>query len=177
MKRTAALVLTMALLCATAVTAFAESTITGKGNSDSAEVKGTYVAGGTSDTVYSIDVAWGSMEFTYTDASEGKWNPETHDYDNAVPAAWSCKKGDNEIVVTNHSNTGVTVLFGYTPAEGYAITGSFSGDAKLTLDSAVDTAYAEAPTGKAALTLSGALSSDKTAPTKIGTVTVTLANE
>ena len=177
MKKIFAMILTLALLSMASVTAFAASPITTKGGSDSAEVKGTYVAGGTATTVYSIDITWGSMEFTYTDASAGTWNPETHQYDNMVAAKWSCAADANKIEVTNHSNVDVTVQFSYAPESGYSeITGTFS-DAKLKLDSAVETEPLNAPSGSATLSLSGALSSEKTTSTKIGTVTVTLANE
>lgn len=177
MKKIFAMILALTLLSMASVTAFAASPITTKGGSDSAEVKGTYVAGGTAATVYSIDITWGSMEFTYTDASAGTWNPETHQYDNMVAAKWSCAADANKIQVTNHSNVDVTVQFSYASESGYSeITGTFSA-AKLNLASAVETEPLNAPSGSATLSLSGALSSEKTTSTKIGTVTVTLANE
>lgn len=177
MKKIFAMILALTLLSMASVTAFAANPITTKGGSDSAEVKGTYVAGGTAATVYSIDITWGSMEFTYTDASAGTWNPETHQYDNTVAAKWSCAADANKIQVTNHSNTDVTVQFSYASESGYSeITGTFSA-AKLNLASAVETEPLNAPSGSATLSLSGALSSEKTTSTKIGTVTVTLANE
>lgn len=176
MKKIFTIILTLALLSTASVTAFAESPITAKGGSDSAEVKGTYVAGGTAATIYSIDIAWGSMEFTYTDASSGTWNPINHKYDGAKAAAWSCEEDANKIEVTNHSNADVTVQFSYASESEYSeITGTFS-DAKLNLASAVDTEPLNAPSGSATLSLSGALSNENSENTKIGTVTVTLAN-
>lgn len=177
MKKTIAMLLTAMLLSLASVSTFAASeTITQKGRSGSADVKGTYVAGGTAATVYSVDIAWGSMEFTYQDASEGTWNPKTHQYDNTVAAEWSCEEGANKVSVTNHSNTAVTAQLDYAPEQDNEITGTFS-EAKLNLGSAVDTDPSNAPKDSATLELKGALSADKITSTKIGTVTVTLVNE
>lgn len=177
MKKIIAIILTLVMLSAASVTAIAASPVTSQGESDSAEVKGTYVAGGSAATVYSVDIAWGNMEFTYTDASEGTWNPETHQYDNVVDAKWSCGADANKISVTNHSNSDVTVKFTYDSESGFdGISGTFS-DAELTLPSAVNTERDNAPAGSTNLSLDGALSSGASEKTKIGTVTVTLANE
>ena len=68
MKKILTLMLSLALLCVMAVPAMAADTIDRKGGSTSADVKGTYVPGSGTATVYSVDIAWGSLEFTYTDA-------------------------------------------------------------------------------------------------------------
>ena len=115
MKKIFAIIISLALLSTASVTAFAASPITAKDGSDSAVVKGTYVAGDASATVYSVDIAWGSMEFTYTDASKGTWNPDTHGYDGAKAATWSCATDANKIEVTNHSNANVTAQLSYAP--------------------------------------------------------------
>lgn len=183
MKKISAVILTLALFFMTSVTAFAaNTTITAVNGSDSAEVKGTYNAGGTAATVYSVDITWGSMDFTYTDASTGTWNPATHQYDNISAAKWSCREGADKISVTNHSNAGITAQLGYEPVTGYTeISGSFSDNkgtaiTKLTLRSAVGTEPANAPSASAVLGLNGVLSSDNTTATAIGKVTVTLVN-
>lgn len=62
MKKIFAIIISLALLSTASVTAFAASPITAKDGSDSAVVKGTYVAGDASATVYSVDIAWGSMD-------------------------------------------------------------------------------------------------------------------
>ena len=176
MKKVLTIILTLALLSMTSVTAFAASSITANGGSDSAEVKGTYVAGGTATTVYSVDITWGSMDFTYTDASQGTWNPQTHQYDDAASAKWSCAADANKIEVTNHSNAAVIAQFSYASESGYSgISGAFSKNT-LNLDTAEGTAFSSAPSGSVALSLNGELSSDTSASTKIGTVTVTLGD-
>jgi len=70
MKKLTALFLAIMLVAAMSTTAFAAS-ITTAGGSNSADVTGTYVAGSAGGTVYSVDITWGSMAFTYTGASTG----------------------------------------------------------------------------------------------------------
>lgn len=174
MKKLLTIILSLALLSMASVTAFAASPITSEDGSDSADVKGTYVAGGSATTVYSVDITWGSMEFTYTDVSSGTWNPQTHQYDGAATAGWSCATDANKITVTNHSNAAVIAQLSYTPDAKYSgIAGSFTKET-LALATAEDTEFSNAPSDSAELTLSGKLSSDTAASTKIGTVTVTL---
>lgn len=143
--------------------------------SASTDVKGTYVTGGTANTVYSVNVIWGSMDFTYNDAAPGDWNPETHKYDNAGTASWTCDTDANKIAVTNHSNTAVTATLSYTPGASYTgIGGNFS-KSTIALPTAVGVLPANAPSDSSLLTLSGALSSSVTSSTTIGTITVTIS--
>lgn len=176
MKKKTALVLTLAMVFSLApLSAYAE-TITA-GGSATHDVTATYVdgsSGGAGGTVYSVDIAWGDMAFTYT-AEAGIWDPATHKTTGAEGGVWTVDKdGGNTITVTNHSNTGVTAAFSYTAASGFeGISGSFDKES-LALKTAVGTEVANAPSGTAALTLDGALGSDTTANTTIGTITVTL---
>ena len=149
-------------------------------NSKSTDVKATYVAGSTADTVYSVDVQWGSMEFTYTGGSEGTWNPEKHDYENAIAGGWTWADKANEITLTNHSNVAVKAMFAYTPAADYdKIDGTFKGTGlvsnEATLDAGVENKANEASKVTATLEISGDLSSGTTEKTKLGTVTVTIS--
>lgn len=200
MKRTKKLfaaVLAAALMAVTAVPAFADNnsaTLTGDTKSTSFNVTGKYQAGGVSTTVYSVDITWGSMEFTYTAASQGTWDPTTHSYQNGTEGGtWSCKdSGGDTITVANHSNAGVKVTLAYTPESSYdGISGSFTGSANsngngngtgtnsfadntMTLVSAVGTQTNAAPGGTATLTLTGGSLDNNASSVKIGTVTVTL---
>ena len=177
-KKKAALVLTLAMVFSLApLSAYAE-TISTAGGTATHEVKATYTAdstGGAGGTVYSVDIAWGDMEFTYTEAA-GVWDPVTHTITGADGGTWKANNpdGGNTIKVTNHSNTAVTATFSYAAAFGYeGISGTFD-NASLNLATAVGTAVADAPNGTAALSLSGALDSSA-ANTTIGTITVTLS--
>lgn len=177
MKKKTALVLTLAMVFSLApLSAYADMITTGGGTA-SHDVTATYRAdssGGAGGTVYSVDITWGDMAFTYT-AEAGIWDPATHKTTDAEGGVWTVdKEGGNTITVTNHSNTGVTAAFSYAAADGFGdISGSFDHDS-LTLQTAVGTAVDEAPNGTAALSLSGALGSTTTDNTKIGTITVTL---
>lgn len=72
-------------------------------------------------TLISVDVTWGSMEFTYSD---GIWNPETHEYEGT---GWTSGVNANRISVTSSSNMPVTVSYSYTQDAGYlAVNGSFT---------------------------------------------------
>lgn len=174
MKRMMSVFLALALVLCMGMTVFAADITTLEGSA-AEDVKATYQAGGSSATIYSVDVTWGSMEYTYTAAGEGTWLPSTHAYEGATEAAWSCATDANKITVTNHSNTALAAALSYTAEASYsAISGSF-GNSTLNLATAVGTTIEEAPTANTALTLSGALSSSVTTSTKIGSVTVILS--
>ena len=177
MKKKLALVLTLAMVFSLAPLSAYADTITGLGGTARCDVKATYVAGssgGAGATVYSVDIVWGDMAFTYTEEA-GVWNPATHETTGAGGGIWSVNNsGGNKIKVTNHSNAAVTATFSYAAAAGYGdISGSFD-KATLNLATAVDTEVSNAPSDTAALTLSGALASNTPANTTIGTITVTL---
>ena len=180
MKKKAALVLTLAMVFSLAPLSAYADTLTAVGGTASHDVTATYVdgssggAGGAGGTVYSVDITWGDMAFTYK-AEAGTWNPANHTYTGAEGGVWTVDKdGGNTITVTNHSNTDVTAAFSYAAAEGFTgISGSFD-NASLDLPTAVGTAVEAAPKGTTSLSLDGALDSNTTASTKIGTITVTL---
>ena len=178
MKKKTALVLTLAMVFSLAPLSAYADTISAAGGTASHDVTATYRAdssGGAGGTVYSVDITWGDMAFTYT-AEAGIWDPATHKTTDAEGGVWTVdnKDGGNTITVTNHSNTGVTAAFSYAPASGFeGISGSFD-NASLALETAVGTEVANAPKGTAALTLTGALGSDTAANATIGTITVTL---
>ena len=158
----------------------ATTNITDANRSDSHDVYVTYQEGESSATIYSVDIVWQSMEFTYTSASEGTWDPETHDYTNKQDASWSF--ANNKITVTNHSNTAINATFSYAPAANFdTVSGAFvdsSGtaltNATLALSSAVGSAQEAAPSDDAFLSLSGELPSRLETKTVCGTVTVTI---
>ena len=177
MKKKTALVLTLAMVFSLAPLSAYADTIDRVGGTASHDVTATYVdgsSGGAGGKVYSVDITWGDMAFTYT-AEAGIWDPTTHKTTGAEGGVWKVdKEGGNTITVTNHSNTDVTAAFSYAAAEGFTgISGSFD-NASLDLPTAVGTAVEAAPKGTTSLSLDGALDSNTTASTKIGTITVTL---
>ena len=138
-------------------------------------VTGVYQSGTAADEKISVDLVWEAMDFSYTAASQGTWNPVTHTYEGATEGGWS----DNTpaITVKNHSNVALNATLGFTP-DVTGVVGTFteaSGTANdniLELATAVDTEVSNAPTATANFGISGAaIDADKA----LGTVTVTIA--
>ena len=171
MKKLVSMLAVAALTCTMGTTAFAadqDGVGTGSYNTD---VKGTYQAGGVAVTVYSVNIAWDSLEFTYTAAGEGTWNPETHEYSGATQASWSESKN---IVVTNHSNAAVTATASFQADGGYeAVSMTFGENNGNTIATAVGTQVGEAPSATITVTPSGDLPADTNGT--IGSVTLTIA--
>lgn len=175
MKKYLALVLAVAIACS--VSSFSALALTA-GESDSHSVKASYQAGSSSDTIYSVDITWEELNYTFKDASEGQWNPETHSYTGATAGSWNST--GNKITVKNHSNAAINANFTYNKNSGFEdVNGSFmiSGTEKTSfaLGSAAELAlgnYDNAPSESAQLVLSGKLSKDTADNTEIGTVTV-----
>ena len=181
-KKLTAVAMTGMMVLGMGTSVCAAEPITQIGGTASQEVKAKYTATQEAQTVYSVDIAWGSMEYTYTIDSEGKWNPETHKFDEKSEAgSWSCSDGADAVKVTNHSNAAVKAEFSYAAESEYnGITGSFNGitgsfdGSTANLVTAEDTTPDEAPTGTVQLTLNGNLNKNVKTNTKIGTATVTL---
>lgn len=177
MKKKTALVLTLAMVFSLAPLSAYADTIGTAGGTASHDVKATYRAdssGGAGGKVYSVDITWGDMAFTYT-AEAGIWDPKTHTTTSSTGGVWTVNNTDGDkITVTNHSNTGVTAAFSYAAADGFTgINGTFD-NASLNLESAVGTTVEAAPKATTSLSLDGALGSTTADNTKIGTITVTL---
>ena len=138
-------------------------------------ITGVYQAGTAADEKISVDIVWEAMDFTYTGAAQGTWDPATHAYEGATAGGWS----DNTpaITVTNHSNVAVNATLGFT-ADVTGVIGTFteaSGTANdniLELATAVDTEVENAPTATANFGISGAaIDADR----RLGIITVSIA--
>jgi len=122
--------------------------------SDEKDVWVNYEDGTIVDAVYSVDVVWMDITFTYS-AGQVQWNPEDHEY-NAVggDAGWIDSTG--EIIVTNHSDVAVEINITFVQAS------TPNGTAVLTvatpsfiLESAVGTLSTEAPSSGTNIFVSG----------------------
>ena len=177
MKQIFTLALTFLLIFSlVTVTAFAAdaTTINGESRTATKAVKASYHSGAGGGTVYSVDITWGNMAFTYSEGSSPTWDPKTHTSSQGGAGGWS--HSGNTITVTNHSNTGVTANLIYTPEATFAgISGSFGDKSTMNLATAVGTTVGNAPKDTAELTLSGALDSKVTSSTTVGTITVTIS--
>lgn len=172
MKKITTLLAAAALTCAMGTTAFAADQDGVKNGDYTADVKGTYQAGGSGAVVYSVDIAWTDMSFTYTGAGEGTWDPETHQYSGSSEGAWTAS--NDSITVTNHSNAAVKATASYQAETGYESTTMTFGNNGATVATAVDTEVASAPKAIITVTPGGTLAESANGG-KIGTITVSIA--
>ena len=142
----------------------------------SADIKATYQAGKeNTDTVYSVDVKWGSLEYTYSSGVTKSWDPTTLKYKEASgTSSWTCQEGADQITVTNNSNADITASLAYDKTDSN-ITGTFT-NSKIGLKSAEGTNVWESPSETTTLSLEGALSDTKAEKKEIGNVTVTISD-
>lgn len=172
MKKITTLLAAAALTCTMGTTAFAADQDGVNTGSYSADVKGTYQAG-SSGAVYSVDIAWTDMSFTYTGAGEGTWDPETHQYSGgSSEGAWTAS--NDSITVTNHSNAAVKATASYQAETGYESTTMTFGNNGATVATAVDTTVQNAPSATITVTPGGTLAESADGG-KIGTITVSIA--
>lgn len=172
MKRILSLILAMVMIMSLSITTFAVESVA-NGGTDSADVTGTYSSEATV-IVYSVDISWSDLEFTYNGAFEGNWNPKTHEYDDATAAGWA--SGNGTITVTNHSNTAITATPSYIAKTGYESAGmNFSSPALqvASADNGVDGAAGTAVVGSITVTPTGSLP-EGTEGATIGTITITI---
>lgn len=78
-------------------------------NHAATDVQGKYVDS-TGTKVYKVDLEWGAMKFVFN--KHQKWNPDTHEYNDEITIKLdesAYVDGNNEIVISNHSNADVRV--------------------------------------------------------------------
>ncbi len=174
MKKLAAMAAAAVLVLAMGANAFAAAgSAELEKENQSIDVQAKYESGVTTPEVYSVDVAWGAMEFTYSASGTKDWNADDHSYTENVTASWSAS--GNTVTVTNHSNAEVDVAFAYNALADYdAIEGAFD-VAEDTLAAGVVGGYATADAVTATLTLTGELDSAVVEFTKVGAITVTIS--
>lgn len=173
-------IMIIAMFSFTSITAFADNSVTfpkeDGGKTDRIDVTATYEIDGVETTVYSVDVSWGSMKFVYKSAYKGVWDPTTHQYKDATEAKWIHATDANVIKVTNHSNIAIDLSLTYKAVNDFSnISGTFD-NPLIHLNTAEGTTLENAPTERAALTISGDLPSNTESDTEItiGTITITL---
>ena len=171
MKKICTLFLAVAMIVSMAIPAFAETTVNENHGTAGINVAGVYEITGTEATKVSVDIAWTDMMFTYTEGSNGTWDPATHSYVGAEGGSWS---DDAAITVTNHSNTNITATLAFetdadTVAGTFAETSGIENDDILELESADGLTVENAPSATASFGLSGSVTASNEA---IGVITV-----
>ena len=95
----------------------------------------TIAYGEQGESVYSVNISWTSMQFTYSD---GEWNAESHEYGEG---AWTVEENGGRITVENVGDSAISAQLTYSPGENFGnIRGDFySGDGSVSeLDLAVN---------------------------------------
>ena len=88
---------------------YAEAELDDTNNFAATDVQGKYVDS-TGTRVYKVDVEWGAMKFVFN--KHQKWNPDNHSYNDEIKIELdesAYVDGNNEIVISNHSNADVRV--------------------------------------------------------------------
>ena len=170
MKKMTSLLLALIMVMSLSTVAFATETTNGTGDY-SAEVTGSYVPGTTSSgTIFSVEIDWTPMSFTYHAEKAPVWDPVNHKYSETAKAHW---EGEGTITVTNHSNAKISATPKYTAAEGF-------GDATMSFSpSVLNVTSAESGSeqiGTITVTPGGFLPKMDTSAT-IGSITVTIAHD
>lgn len=128
------------------------------------------------DTIYSVDLTWDSMVFTYTNNVKYTWNPTTHRYDESENGG-SWDKSSANITGTNHSNAAVNVGFAFAAENGFA--GSFkynnAGTSSISLNAGEEGKPQDADSKTVTFELSTMPSLSKDA--KIGTITISISGQ
>lgn len=121
-------------------------------------------------TVYSVDVAWGEMQFTYTKTGSMQWDASVHRYVDSTTSTWSA--AGNTVSITNHSNGAIKATLSAELNSGFS--GSFTENV-FTLPTAEETAVEQAPSKNVEFTLTSGTPDSKSFE-KIGTLTVTISD-
>lgn len=175
MRKIAAILTAFVVSVSMSMTAFAVSNETiGEGSSPSKDVK-VIVDKDSVGAVYSVDIAWDSLEFTYN-LGTGDWNPTNHSVTADGATGWD--KESANIKVTNHSNVGVSINASFvdvdvqTTATLNGVTATLENNS-FNLEAGKLNEYATADNDTAVVEISGTPSTE-TAFT-VGKITVTVS--
>ena len=173
MKKLIATALALTMTLSLSTTALAGGNVDGAGlGSQDINVTAKYNDGVKEPTVYSVDLTWEDMTFTYNESGTRTWDPDTHTYTDTTSAGWD--KFTAAVTATNHSNTKVTVSFTYTPQGTTGVNASMSKDS-FNLAAGVENKPNEAATDSSILMITGTPNNSVTAEgVTIGTITVTI---
>lgn len=179
MKKLLIVCMSVVLVLSLSVTVWAGSY---KGDLRSVEIPviASYEATTEATEVYSVDIIWGDMAFTYKASNPGTWNPNELIYEGSTEPGWTFSTATsseningNQIRVTNRSNADIFCNFSFAPTSDgtYSnISGSFSPGSSFRINPAqIGSASSEI----VSLNLDGTPPSD-ISDTQIGTITISI---
>ena len=175
MKKLLAIVLAVFLLMTLSITVYAAETpgTVGQNGIKEIDVTAKYSSSTNTPNVYSVDIDWSSMTFTYTQKDTKTWNASNHSYDTTTEGEWD--KTTATVTVTNHSNVSVNASVEYTAVAGTGVTGTMS-NGSATLNAGEEGNYDGADSVTATLTIEGPPNSTVTSDgVTIGTIKVTIS--
>ena len=131
MKKILATILALTMIVGMSLTAFAAPvTFTEDTATQEIPLKAEYSTQDTTsyDVVYSVDVVWGDMNFTYqADGVRYGWNDQTFQYNKVIGGATGAGAGWNKesstITITNRSNTALAIDVNMTAVPGFTVEG------------------------------------------------------
>ena len=175
MKKLIATALALTMTLSLSTTALAGGNVDGAGlGSQDINVTAKYNDGVKEPTVYSVDLTWEDMTFTYNESGTRIWNPDTHTYTDTTSAGWD--KDTAVVTATNHSNANVTVSFTYTPQGDTGVDASMT-KSSFILAAGMENYPDDASTNSSALTIHGSSKPNGSVTAEgvtIGTITVTI---
>lgn len=172
MRKIVALVLVVCLIWTIGITAVATEHI-GQTGSKEIAVTAQYASTSSTPTVYSVDISWSSMNFTYTQHNTNKWNAGNHSYSLESKGSWDHSTAN--ITVTNHSNVAVRVKMAYSALGNTGVKAVLT-NATGELAAGKEGDYNGADSVTATLTVSGTpTTAVSTEAVKVGTVKVTIS--
>ena len=116
MKKTASFLLTLAASMTMGINSFATEPIETTVENQPVEVQATYID--ETPIIYSFDLSWTAMNFTYVGDSKGTWNPDKCEYENPVEGGWT-EDSVGKITITNNSNVNLKHWIWYGRPQEY----------------------------------------------------------
>ena len=176
MKKLIATALALTMTLSLSTTALAAGNVNGAvvGSQEPIDVTAKYNDSTADPIVYSVDLTWEDMTFTYNESGTRTWDPDTHTYTDTTSAGWD--KITAAVTATNHSNTEVTVSFTYTPQGDTGVIASMS-KSSFILAAGVENWPNDAATNSSLLTIDGNSKPNSSVTAEgvtIGTITVTI---
>ena len=175
MKKLLTLVLTVTLVMSMGKMAFAADTpeTIDKAGSKEIDVTAKYSSSTNTPTIYSVDIEWSNMAFTYTQKETKNWNAADHSYNIVSEGSWD--RTTATIKVTNHSNISVNVDVQYAEEENTGVNATIA-NASAALDAGEEGNYLGADSLTAVLTIGGTPNETITSEgVKVGTVKVAIS--
>lgn len=163
MKKITALILVLVITVCSVISVSA-GTVTTNGGSEAANVIATYID---QTDVYSINLSWGAMTYTYTQT----WDAVGCVYN----YAWTPTVAgtSDKITVSSSSDVAIKATFAY--AQDITVTGVSGVFSNGTINLAIPNGTPT--TGSSILTVSGSPSSTSLSGTKVGDITVTIEKQ